>query len=240
MPARTIVGISAGLHSIPPFLRSLAGSQQWLSPKRFLRHGIHRLPYSVSATYTAWTRDEWRHPEVDSPEGLEDELGTSINKYNVDSLHRRLRFPKRRKGYEGSNTRARDVAPSNTKPTVKESPDDSEAENRAKRTRLPWRITNTTELERELEVFSSRMPSIKTAHGILKILVLSRAVRPTVLHYEAMILANCDATLGSIKAVKSVLEEMERESIAIGLSIYAAALKVRLDAQRKNNTRSGG
>jgi hypothetical protein len=58
------------------------------------------------------------------------------------------------------------------------------------------------------------------------VLTVHRSVKPTVSHYEALILSNCDAELGSINTIKAVLQEMEREQLAIGTSIYEAVLKV--------------
>ena len=69
-------------------------------------------------------------------------------------------------------------------------------------------------------------PSVRRAYNLLRVLTVHRSVKPTVAHYEALILSNCDAELGSAKAVRAVLHEMEREHIAIGTSIYEAVLKV--------------
>ncbi len=148
------------------------------------------------------------------------------HKLTVDTLHRRLRHPRRRKGHEGSNIN--DV-PENPPKENGTGFDGSVGDaTRIKDRRIQWWNADTGALEKDLSTIAHNTPSVRKIQRALKILVSSRSVKPTTSHYEAAVLANCDPQLGSVKAVESILEEMERENIAIGLSVYVAALKVGL------------
>jgi hypothetical protein len=82
-------------------------------------------------------------------------------------------------------------------------------------------------LEKELDFVAHSRPEVGVVQSILKILFEKWGVKPTAVHYEAMILANCDAENGSVNTVKALLEEMEREGVVVGASVYYAVLKVR-------------
>ncbi len=90
----------------------------------------------------------------------------------------------------------------------------------------PRNDETTENLERELMWVAQKAPSLSTIRDILSILIGQREVRPTPLHYEALILGNCDPEHGSVDSVAKTLREMKDEGITIGASIYNAVLSV--------------
>lgn len=87
-------------------------------------------------------------------------------------------------------------------------------------------VSPSGRLEEELSWRAHHRPNLKMIYDILQRLVKEYHIKPTTVHYEALILANCDPMHGSIDAVKELLREMESERIAIGASTYHAALRV--------------
>ena len=94
-------------------------------------------------------------------------------------------------------------------------------------TPLPRSEESTENLERELMWVAHKAPALSTIQEILSILIGKREVQPTPLHYEALILGNCDPEHGSVDHVQKILREMKNESITLGAPIYNAVLKVR-------------
>jgi hypothetical protein len=142
----------------------------------------------------------------------------------TDSLYRRLKNPKRSKGYEGNNFTPKNKKPFSPKPSA--GSNDHAVERKSPKRKPDWRARETKELEEYLQHVAHTSPSVKRVHALLRELIVRRSVKPTVSHYEALILSNCDAERGSAPAVKAVLQEMERENIAIGTAIFEAVLKV--------------
>jgi hypothetical protein len=146
----------------------------------------------------------------------------------TDSLHQRLRYPRRSQGYEGNNAtpkrhKTKINAPESSESSMEHAITPSLSKEKPNR-----KFTETKELERRLQQIAHHTPSVRSVSNLLRVLTVHRSVKPTASHYEALILSNCDAELGSISAVKAVLQEMEREHLAIGTSIYEAVLKVDL------------
>ena len=83
-------------------------------------------------------------------------------------------------------------------------------------------------LEDELRWIARTRPDPKPIQDILRLLIKDRKINPDPRHYEALILGNCSAELGSVDNVKSIMEEMEREGVAISPSIHYAVLTVSL------------
>ena len=87
---------------------------------------------------------------------------------------------------------------------------------------------STEILERELQWYAKKAPSLPTIREILYILIEKRGVQPTAEHYEALILGNCDPEHGSVDKVEKILQEMKDEGITISAPIYNAILKVKI------------
>ena len=81
-------------------------------------------------------------------------------------------------------------------------------------------------LEDELRWIARTRPDPRQIQDVLRILIKDRKINPDPRHYEALILANCSAELGSVDNVKSIIEQMEREGVAISPSIHYAVLTV--------------
>ena len=90
----------------------------------------------------------------------------------------------------------------------------------------PRSKATTEALEEELRWIAHEMPHPKPIRNILEILVERRLVKPGPLHYEALILGNCNPEHGSAANVRDILQEMEQENMTIGAQIYHAVLKV--------------
>ncbi|OAP55371.1 hypothetical protein AYL99_10344 [Fonsecaea erecta] len=84
----------------------------------------------------------------------------------------------------------------------------------------------TAVLEAELRWIARNAPHPRAVHNILNILVEERKIKPTLDHYEALILGQCFPEYGSIENVKSILQEMERENVPLEVPILLAALTV--------------
>ena len=93
---------------------------------------------------------------------------------------------------------------------------------------LPRNDETTEPLERELMWVAYQASSLSTIQEILFILIGKRELRPTPLHYEALILGNCDPDHGSFENIPNILREMEEDNVTIGAPIYNAALRVRI------------
>src|SRR5271163_1082324 len=70
-------------------------------------------------------------------------------------------------------------------------------------------------------------PSVKAAVRLQMQLFRCRGGKPTAENFENLILANCDAELGSLEHVDLILREMERERVHASPTVYTAVLKVR-------------
>ncbi|PGH15731.1 hypothetical protein AJ80_05439 [Polytolypa hystricis UAMH7299] len=87
--------------------------------------------------------------------------------------------------------------------------------------------TNSTEnLERTLRYIVLVPPCHSNAMALLRELIYNRGVKPSLQHYRAMILANCDAYLGTPSQVRNILEEMEENQIPLDSNTLHAVLKV--------------
>jgi len=144
----------------------------------------------------------------------------------TDSLHQRLRYPRRSQGYEGNNVTPKRHKNKINVPELSEGSKEHAMTPSSSKEKPNRKFTETKELEKRLQQIAHHSPSVRSVGNLLRVLTVHRSVKPTVSHYEALILSNCDAELGSVNAVKAVLQEMEREHIAIGTSIYEAVLKV--------------
>ena len=85
---------------------------------------------------------------------------------------------------------------------------------------------STEALQAELRWIVQTSVTPKSVENILKILVEQRKLRPTLDHYEALILSQCFPEYGSIESVKTILQEMEREDVPCGQSVLLAVLTV--------------
>lgn len=209
MPARRLIV------SIPRPWISLSGArrsstlQKWRPSQQVSQVVKTRAFHSDLALFTTPQQYRERRFDFDQDDDEEPSL-TQREASTTNSLHQRLRFPKRSKGHEGNNvTRKGDNAVD-------------------PKSRPNWKAKETKELEIHLQRVAHNFPSVGIVHNLLRVLTVHRSVKPTVSHYEALILSNCDAELGSTKAVKAILQEMEREHVAMGTSIYEAVLKVGL------------
>ncbi|KAK5205025.1 hypothetical protein LTR41_009235 [Exophiala xenobiotica] len=81
-------------------------------------------------------------------------------------------------------------------------------------------------LEDELRWIARTRPDPRPIQDLLRLLVKDRKIKPDSRHYEALILGNCSAEQGSVDNVKSIMDDMEREGLAISPSIHYAVLTV--------------
>lgn len=88
------------------------------------------------------------------------------------------------------------------------------------------RSASVEDIERKLDHTAHHKPNIMGIEFMLKELIQVRHVQPEARHYEALILANCEARHGSASALYSILSEMEQEKLGIRPSTLSAVLKV--------------
>ncbi len=88
------------------------------------------------------------------------------------------------------------------------------------------RAASVVDIEQKLHHTAHHKPDVDGVHFMLNELIKVRNVQPQARHYEALILANCEAHHGSAVAIYPILAEMEREKVGIGASTLSAALKV--------------
>ena len=81
-------------------------------------------------------------------------------------------------------------------------------------------------LEAELHWLAHKAPHPMSIHNILTILIQDRKIKPTAVHYEALILGNCYPEYGSVENVKTILRDLEREDVPLDPLQYFAVLKV--------------
>lgn len=81
-------------------------------------------------------------------------------------------------------------------------------------------------LESLLLTVSLRPHSLQYTAAILRILIRDRHVNPNVRHYRALIIANADPEYGSSEHVRSLLDEMEENGIAVDSGTLHGALQV--------------
>ena len=86
--------------------------------------------------------------------------------------------------------------------------------------------SSTEELERELEWLANNNPSSPEIHDMFDELVEKRGSQPTTMHYEALILSNCNPQQGSVEKVEAILDELGKANIPVSASLYGAVLKV--------------
>jgi hypothetical protein len=187
---------------------------------------VDKRPFhSDAAPFTSQQQCPERRPAFDQEE--DGEPPSAPRERSVtDSLYRRMKYPTRRKGYEGNNVTPKAHKNKLISAELSGGSTAARVDLNLSKEISNWRIKETKDLEAELQHVAHNSPSVKKIYNLLKVLIVHRSVKPTVVHYEALILSNCDAELGSTKAVKAVLQEMEREKIAVGTSIYEAVLKV--------------
>lgn len=82
-------------------------------------------------------------------------------------------------------------------------------------------------LESLLRKFTSEDPNMRNSSQVLRALIRDRKTEPRTRHYQALILANCDSTMGSPDVVRNLLQEMEDHGITADSGTLHAALKVR-------------
>lgn len=186
-----------------------------------------RASHSDAAVSTNQQQDRGHRRHFDQEDDKEPQLARR-EPSTTDSLHQRLRYPRRSQGYEGNNVtpkrhKNKINAPESSEGSKEHAITPSSSKGKPKR-----KFTETKELEKRLRQIAHHSPSVRSVSNLLRVLTVHRSIKPTASHYEALILSNCDAELGSISAVKAVLQEMEREHLAIGPSIYEAVLKVAL------------
>jgi hypothetical protein len=184
-----------------------------------------RASHSDAALPTTQQQGQGRRRHFDREDDKEPQL-VRREPSTTDSLHQRLRYPRRSQGYEGNNVtpkrhKNKINAPGSSEDSKEHAITPSSSKGKPRR-----KFTETKELEKRLQQIAHHSPSVRSISNLLRVLTVHRSVKPTVSHYEALILSNCDAELGSINTVKAVLQEMEREQLAIGTSIYEAVLKV--------------
>ncbi len=88
------------------------------------------------------------------------------------------------------------------------------------------RAALVADIEQKLHHTAHHKPNVDGVQFMLSELIKVRNVQPQARHYEALILANCEAHHGSAVAIYPILAEMEREAIGIGASTLSAVLKV--------------
>jgi hypothetical protein len=93
-------------------------------------------------------------------------------------------------------------------------------------------VASEDDLTIELGWVASNRASMHITRALWDYMRKERQIRPVVVHYEALVLANCDPIHGSISNVKDLLKEMTLAGIAIGGTIDAAVLQVRRTGQR--------
>lgn len=93
--------------------------------------------------------------------------------------------------------------------------------------KLPRAEQSTELLEEELRLIAHGMPHPASVERILTMLIMDRHVILSSRHYEALILANCHPELGSVAKLRSILQVVTKEKLAIDASLSFAALKVR-------------
>ena len=200
-------------------VRHVYTPQKWCHSARLSQRLDTRAFHSGVASLA--TQQQSREPPFgfDQDDGGEAVLVQREPSISVPLLQR-LRHPKRRKGHVGR------VSPKHKKNKItSEGGNEQDVNNSPAEVNAVWRAKQTGELEEQLQRAAHHDPSLRVITNLLKVLIVHRSVKPTVSHFEALILANSDAELGSAKAVKAVLQEMEREQVAIGTSVYEAALK---------------
>ncbi|KAF7507404.1 hypothetical protein GJ744_010463 [Endocarpon pusillum] len=88
------------------------------------------------------------------------------------------------------------------------------------------RAASVEDIEQKLHHTAHHRPNVDGVQFMLSELIKVRHVQPQAHHYEALILANCEAHHGSAVALYPILAEMERERIGMSASILSAVLKV--------------
>jgi hypothetical protein len=230
MPARRLINTALRQWTSSSVAHRSSTLQKWCPVPRASPAAATRACQVYVAHLTTQHQYQKRRLGFDQEDGGEPPLAQ--REPSVDeSLHRRLKNPKRSKGYEGNHFTPKDKKKTFTPELLKGSNDHS-TDLSSPKSKAYWEVKETKELEDHLQCIARYSPSVNRVYRLLRALIVHRSGKPTVSHYEALILSNCDAELGSTQAVKAVLQEMEREQIAIGTSIYEAVLKVDLPQPR--------
>jgi hypothetical protein len=88
------------------------------------------------------------------------------------------------------------------------------------------RAASVQDIEQKLHNVAHHNPNMNGILFMLKELIEIRHVQPQVRHYEALILANCEARRGCADDLHAILDEMQSEKIGIRTSTLSAVLKV--------------
>ncbi len=88
------------------------------------------------------------------------------------------------------------------------------------------REASVQDIEQKLAGTAHHNPNVNGVQFMLKELIEVRHIQPQARHYEALILAHCEAGHGSAAALYPILAEMEQEKSGIGASTLSAVLKV--------------
>jgi hypothetical protein len=96
------------------------------------------------------------------------------------------------------------------------------------------RLTEASDddLTSDLEWTARNQASMHITRALWHYMRKKRHIRPVVVHYESLILANCDPSHGSISGVKALLKKMALAGIVVGGTIDAAVLQVGSLVQR--------
>ena len=174
-----------------------------------------------------------RRRPSNEPRSSKHTFGTSSIQSTLVGLNNQIRYPKRqRKALIDSSEREKKEEQEQTDPRYGEKeairpPESSGLSSSAER-HVSGKVRAATRehLEKEMELIVQHSPSVRYIYSVLQEMVVARSIKPTASHYEKLILSQCQPGQGSIEPVKAALEEMEKEHIAIGSSIYMAVLKV--------------
>ena len=223
MPAGRLISIAIRRTAIRTVAHQSLAARGWFPCPRVLHCSQQKSRYANFVPSNARKDDQEPQDELDG-DGPGSAEARREHELTVDTLYQRLRHPRRKKGHDGINIR---LVPGKPQKEGRTGVDGSAVVSaRSKGQKLPWWKADTGVVERKLSTYAHNAPSVRKIQPMLKTLISSRSVKPTTSHYETAVLANCDPQLGSVKIMESVLEEMERENISIGLSVYVAALKV--------------
>jgi hypothetical protein len=86
-----------------------------------------------------------------------------------------------------------------------------------------------SELHDSLRHLNAENGAYKKIADLVEYLIDKREEKPSLLHYDALIRANADASYGSADAVANLLEEMKEAGIVADSGLYHSVLQVRKD-----------
>ncbi|KAF4636586.1 hypothetical protein G7Y89_g1509 [Cudoniella acicularis] len=85
---------------------------------------------------------------------------------------------------------------------------------------------STPHLYDELRQIRTQQGAYDSVSELVDYLINIRGEKPALIHYDALIRANCDAEKGSAAVVKGLLREMEEDGIGADAALYHAVLQV--------------